>query len=93
MHRSFCLRVFCFFVFVLTCTHELFCNLLFGSCVDFVCLSFAFACVSICLYVRCCMFDDVVRCVCVCVAMCSAAVAYLSMCLIDAVADVPIQRI
>ena len=76
---------------MLTCTHELVCNLLFGSCVDFVCLSFAFACVSICLYVQCCMFDDVVR--CVCAAMCLAVVAYLSMCLIDAVADVAIQRI
>ena len=76
---------------MLTCTHELFCNLLFGPCVDLVCLSFAFACVSICLYVRCCMFDDVVR--CVCVAMWLAVVAYLSMCLIDAIADVPIQRI
>ena len=49
----------------------------------------------VCLYA--CMFD--VACsmmlldVCVCVAMCLAVVAYLSMCLIDAVADVPIQRI
>ena len=47
----------------------------------------------VCLYA--CMFDVACSMMLfdVCAAMCLAVVAYLSMCLIDAVADVPIQRI